>query len=159
MTGVRVLTMRDYICSATGICGLVFSILGVVFTLVGAILAVALPIPAIGVVFVSIGVPLLVAAAILVPIRMKTVRRLWRLQQSGRQTQGTIVEVVQSRYVKINHRGVWIVRYRYEVAGQVYQGSENFIDRPAQYQPGGSVAIMYDPDRADLCALKRPAFV
>jgi hypothetical protein len=86
---------------------------------------------------------------------MRTLRQRARLLEMGMESRGTIVDLVQNPFVRVNRRHPWIVRYRYEVDGYEYQGREAMMDLPAGYEQGATVAVMYDPAHADVSALNR----
>ena len=67
--------MREFLSTATGIVGLILSILGGVFTAVGAALTAALwPFP-IGIIFLAVGGPIATAGFVLVSLRLAAVRQ------------------------------------------------------------------------------------
>jgi hypothetical protein len=148
--------VREFLSSATGVGGLVLSILGGVFTAVGAALTAALwPLP-IGIIFLAVGGALATAGLVLVSLRLAAVRRRESLLRNGLESRGTILVLAQNRRVRVNGRCPWVVRYRYEVDGQEHEGRESMMDLPDGYQQGAAVTVVYDPTRAGFSALKRP---
>jgi hypothetical protein len=65
-------------------------------------------------------------------------------RRAGATTSSTIVAVRRNRYVRVNRRHPWKVRYRYEVEGEFFDKSEELWDLPAGYAGGPAVAAEDD---------------
>jgi hypothetical protein len=147
--------MREFMSTATGIVGLILSILGAVFLTVGAALTAALwPFP-IGIVFLVVGSVIATPGFVLVSLRLAAMRRRESLLRNGLESRGVIIGLAQNMGVRVNGQSPWGVRYRYEVDGQEHEGRESMMDLPDGYRQGATVAIVYDPNRAELSALQR----
>jgi len=147
--------MRDFLNTATGGGGLILSIVGGVFTATGAALTAALWPHPIGVIFLAVGGVLTTAGVVLVSLCLAAMRRRERLLREGLESRGTIIALAQNRCRRVNSRHPWVVRYRYEVEGRQHEGRESMLDLPGGYHVGAAVAVMYDPVRTELSALKR----
>jgi hypothetical protein len=146
--------MRKFLTTGVGIVALVFTIIGTVFTITGLALAIFVRPQNIGFTFLSAGGGFLAVGAGLAAVRFATLRRRAALLETGLESRGTIVDVAQNRYVRLNGRHPWVVRYRYEAEGDEYQGRETMMDLPAGYERGAPVAVIYDPMRLEVSALK-----
>ncbi|MEX2137963.1 MAG: DUF3592 domain-containing protein [Pirellulales bacterium] len=147
--------MREFLSTAGGIIALVFTILGIVFSTTGLALAIFVRPQDIGITFLGTGGGFLAVGALLTGFRLAALRRRARLLETGLDSRGTIVELVQNPFVRLNGRHPWVVRYRYTVQGCDHAGSESMMDLPAGYTKGASVVVVYDPTRVELSALKR----
>lgn len=141
--------------TGVGIVALVCTILGIVFTSTGLALATFVWPQVIGITFLCIGGGILAVGVGLAAIRLKALRRRAWLLETGLESCGTIVDLVQNPQVRLNGRNPWLVRYQYEVQGCAYQGRETMMDLPAGYERGASVAVMYDPTRVGVSVLNR----
>ena len=160
---------REFLSAPTGVVALVLTIVGAAFVLTGAVMAivasvtqvaearVAVPSPlwGAGVTILGIGAAILLAGLGLGTRRVAAVRERARLQRHGVVTDGTILEVSQDYRVRVNRRHPWRVRYEYRVGGEAYEGSESVWDKPAAYEPGAKVAVVYDAADRRRSALKR----
>jgi hypothetical protein len=147
--------MRELMSTATGVVGLILSILGVVFCTVGTVMTVVLwPFP-IGIVFLTVGSVLATPGLVLVSLRLAAMRRRERLLRDGLESRGVIIVLTQNMSVRVNGRCPWVVRYRYEVDGHEHEGRESMMDLPDGYQVNATVTVVYDPDHAGRSALKR----
>ncbi len=147
--------MREFLCTATGVVGLVLSILGTVFTTTGLVLAALVRPHVIGVVFLCVGVGVLAVGSVLVMCRRAVLRWRARLQEQGLEARGTVTEVVQNPFVRVNGRHPWVVRYRYDVQGRTCHGSEAMMEPDPEYRAGATVVVMVDPARVERSVLKR----
>jgi hypothetical protein len=147
--------MREFMSAATGIVGLILSILGTVFLTVGAAMTAALwPFP-IGIVFLAVGSVIATPGLVLVSLRLAAMRRRERLLRNGRELRGVIIGLTQNMGVRVNGQSPWGMRYRYEADGQEHEGRESMMDLPDGYHKGATVTVVYDPDRSELSALQR----
>jgi hypothetical protein len=159
---------RDYFASATGIVGLVLTILGIVFVAVGSAFALgalasagaSVPPSATSALFGIAGLFLLVGAGaggagiLLGARRVSIVRRLARLREHGQLTEATIVDVRQDYRVRVNRRYPWRVTYRYRVGSVEHEASDRVWERPASLVQGATVAVVYDRDDPSRSVLK-----
>ncbi|MCJ7626238.1 MAG: hypothetical protein MUO76_22335, partial [Anaerolineaceae bacterium] len=80
---------------------------------------------------------------------------IWRYQKAGRVVEilrggdavlGEITDVYPNLQVQVNGRHPWTVVYRYDVAGQRYDGKMTTLIRPdLRQQPGKRVYVLYSP--------------
>lgn len=149
------LTSREFLASGTGVAALVLLSLGAVFlVIVVPMAAFGVPsqvvLPAAGVCLAPLIVGLLLAAR-----RAAVVRRRERLRRAGTASSGTISDVRQSPWVRVNRRHPWKVRYRYEAEEAAYEATEVFWDLPAGYVIGASVGVVYDASDPSRSMLRR----
>jgi hypothetical protein len=147
--------MREFLTSGLGIVALVFTILGVVFTGTGLVLALNVWPESIGITVLCSGGSILAVGLVLGAIRLSALRRRAWLLVTGLESRGTIVDLAQNTLVRLNGRHPWVVRYRYEVQGCEYRGRETMMDLPTEYEQGATVAVIYDPMRAEVSVLNR----
>lgn len=151
----RSATMREYLTSGLGIVSLVFTILGTAFTSMGLALIAFPALQTNGFTFLCAGGGFLVVGLGLAAMRLRTIRRRAWLRESGMESRGTIIDVVQNPLVRLNGRRPWIVRYRYEAQGSEYQGRDTMMDLPAEYEQGAGVAVKFNPMQLNESVLNR----
>jgi len=129
------------------IAALVFGILGFVFSLVGAGLTLGVITAIVGIPFLILGMVFLASALVLILWRYQNAHKVVTVLRDGQARRGQIIEMGQNYFVRINWRYPWVIRYRFQVDGQDYEGKVTVMNPPGEaYQAGKAVWVLYLPD-------------
>jgi hypothetical protein len=130
-----------------GIAALVLGVLGVVFGIVGAGLTPFSATALVGIPFLLIGLPFLVVALGVGVWRYHHASQVVNVLRVGESTQGQVVDVRQDYSVRVNRQHPWVIRYRFQVNGQDYEGKVRTLN-PAggRFQTGEMAWILYLPE-------------
>jgi Protein of unknown function (DUF3592) len=124
----------------------VFALLGVIFTLVGVGLTLGIVTAFVGIPFSVLGLLFLGTGAALAGWRYWEAKKSVEVLQVGDAVEGQITQVEQNLHVRVNGRSPWVIRYRFLVDGQTYEGQVNTLNPPgATLQPGKRSYVLYLP--------------
>lgn len=138
---------RLFFTDTWGIFALIFGMLGAIFSLVGAGLTLAIVTAFVGIPFLLIGLAFLVAALAAGAWRYHHARQVVSVLRSGESTRGQITDVQKDYSVRVNRKHPWVIRYRFQVNGQDYEGKVRTLNPVgANLQTGSMVSILYLPD-------------
>lgn len=125
---------------------IVAEILGLAFLLTGIVLF-SLVDAALGWPFLITGGLALTVSGPLLIWRVLHTQPYLRLFSEGRSVRGEVLEVAQNRRVRVNRQHPWVVRYRFDAAGQPYEGIVQRLDLPDHMlQVGQAVYVLYFPE-------------
>jgi hypothetical protein len=128
------------------IAAFVFSFLGVIFTMLGLALTLAIVTAFVGIPFAGLGLLFLGAGAAVVVWRYQAAQKIVEVLRAGAAVEGQIVQVEENRYVQVNQRYPWVIRYTFRVEGQAYEGQISTLNVPGPHlQPGRRACVLYLP--------------
>ena len=128
------------------IAAFVFGLLGAIFTLLGVALTLGIVTAFVGIPFVGLGLLFLGAGAAVVVWRYQEAQKIVEVLRAGAAVEGQIVQVEENRYVQVNQRYPWVIRYAFRVDGQAYEGQVSTFNVPgARLQPGRRACVLYLP--------------
>jgi hypothetical protein len=126
------------------ITGGIFLLMGAIFGVVGFGLTIAVVTAFVGVPFLGLGILFLGSGIGLLIWCYQKARQMEQILRGGDTTLGEITDVYPNMHVQVNGRHPWTVQYRYEVAGQRYEGKMTTLIRPdLRQQPGKRVYVLY----------------
>jgi hypothetical protein len=130
-----------------GIVALIFGLLGVIFSFVGAGLTFVIVTAFVGIPFLLIGLIFLVVALAVGTWRYDHARQVVNVLRIGESTQGQIIDAQRDYSVRVNRQHPWVIRYRFQVNGQNYEGNVRTLNPVgARLQTGRMVWILYLPN-------------
>jgi hypothetical protein len=128
------------------VAALVFTILGTVFSLLGGALTIAVITAFVGVPFLLLGITFLLAGGLLGGWRHRQARKTVEVLRTGESAQGQITRVDENLSVRANNRHPWRIAYRFQAAGEEYEGAVSTLNTPGPHlQPGNPTWVLYLP--------------
>jgi membrane protein implicated in regulation of membrane protease activity len=138
---------RILIADGGAITGGIFLFIGGIFFVVGVGLTIGIVTAFVGLPFAGIGLLMLAVGIGLLMWRYREAQRAEQVLKDGEAVLGKIVDVYQNFHVQVNGRHPWSILYRYQVAGEEYQGKVTTLMRPdMQQQPEKRAYVLYLPD-------------
>lgn len=132
--------------------GGIFAFIGTIFTVVGLIITVTVGL--MGLIFLSLGLLMGGIGWGLLGWRYRIARRLRQVLQEGQATQGEIISVAENYSVQVNQRHPWVIRYRFQLNGQDYEGQVSTLQTPASHlKEGKATCVLYLPGQPEYNAL------
>jgi len=130
------------------IAGGVFLLMGAIFSIVGFGLTIGIVTAFVGLPFAGLGMLMLGGGTGLLVWRYQQAQQVEQVLREGEAVLGEIAQVYQNLHVQVNGRNPWTVAYRYQVAGESYEGKVTTLMRPdLRQQPGKGVYVLYWPDK------------
>lgn len=137
---------------AWAIIGAVFTILGGSFTILGLVLTIIIITAFVGIPFMILGILQLAGGlAILIP-RHRRAQKIIDVLRHGESIDGQIVNMEKNMTVRVGLQRPWVIRYRFQISGQDYEGVVSTLNRP-EWQPGQTVCVLYLPQSPEYNAL------
>ena len=129
-----------------GVAGGIILFIGMTFIVVGGVLTAAFVTAFVGIPFLLLGLAMAGVGGIGFVSRYNQARRTVQVLQQGEPLRGQIASIERNYSVQVNGRSPWVLRYRFQVGGQDYQGKVSTLNDPDPALRAGSPAcILYLP--------------
>lgn len=143
------LTWRLLLSDGWSIAAFVFTIFGLVFGPVGTGFTVGILTAFLGIPFLSLGLLFFGTGIVIFIWRYQEKQKTVNVLRIGEAAYGQVTDVHENTSVMVNDNHPWIIRYQFQVDGQVQDGSVTTLNRPGeQLQAGKRICVLYLP--ADL---------
>jgi hypothetical protein len=127
--------------------GSIFSVLGTVFFCIGLPLMITIVGAPVGVIFSLLGGIFMLIGGVAISRRYQTAQTTLNVLRHGEVAYGQITDLTQDFTVSVNQQHPWIIRYQFEVTGQLAAGEVITMNPPGpQLQAGQPAVVLYAPN-------------
>ena len=130
----------------------VFTLLGSIFTVLGLIMTILVVTAFVGIPFMFFGIIFLGAGLAGLTWRYQQAQKIIAVLRYGEPVDGQVVSMEKNLMIRIGMQRAWIVRYKFRLNGNDYEGNVSALNRP-DYQAGQKVCVLHLPQTPEYNAL------